>query len=245
MKPMKIVAAAAALAISTIAAQADTLRVGLDGGYPPFSSQNANGEMEGFDVDIAKAICVELKKDCEIVVQAWDGLIPGLIEGKYDVIVNSMSITEERLKSVDFTEKYYSNYISVVAKKDKGVTIDGLKSMTVGSQRATISADWAEKELGARADIKLYDTQTAAYADLLAGRVDALVADYLPITDWIKTNTDYGFVGGPININDEIGVAVAKNNEALRDSVSAAIKALRMNGVYQTINAKYFDVDIY
>lgn len=246
MKLKNIIATAAlSLLAGTGMASADTLRVGMDGGYPPFASQNADGQMEGFDVDIANAICVELEMKCEIIVQAWDGLIPALVEGKFDVIVNSMSITEERLKSIDFTERYYSNYLSVVAATDRNLSQDQLTDLTVGAQRATISADWAENELGRRADVRLYDTQTAAYADLAAGRIDALVSDYLPVTDWIKDNPEFGFVGGPINIGDQIGVAIAKGREEMRDKISAAITAIRDNGVYADINAKYFDVDIY
>lgn len=240
-----LLGAVAAIATGITSVSAETLRVGMDGGYPPFASQNSAGEMEGFDVDIANALCEELGMTCEIVVQGWDGLIPSLVEGKFDVIVNSMSITEERLKSVDFSEKYYSNYLTALAKADSGVTMDNLQSKTIGVQRSTISADWAETELGSRADVKLYDTQTAIYEDLAAGRIDAVVSDYLPLVDWAKDKPEYAIIGDPINIGDEIGVAIAKGREEMRDKISAAIKSLRENGKYAEINSKYFDVDIY
>jgi polar amino acid transport system substrate-binding protein len=238
---------AAGMAFGATAASAqDTIKIATEGAYPPFNAKDASGELIGFDVEIAKALCEEMKAECEIVAQDWDGIIPGLAAKKYDAIVASMSITDERKAMVDFTDRYYSNYLRMVAKKGSGISSpDDLQGKTVGAQRATVSATWAEDNLGRGSTVKLYDTQTAAYSDLEAGRLDALVSDVYPAHDWLKDKADYEFVGERIDINDVIGIAVRKGEDDLREKFNAALKALRENGKYAEINAKYFPFDIY
>jgi len=236
---------ASALILSVSAANAQTLKIATEGAYPPFNTKSADGQLGGFDVDIAKALCTQMKRECEIVAQDWDGIIPGLVNKKYDAIVASMSITPERKQTIDFTDRYYSNYISVIAPKASGLKMTDLASKTVGAQRSTIAATWAEDEFGRRGDVKLYDTQTAAYADLEAGRIDALVSDYLPVLDWLKKKPKYDFIGSKIDINDQIGIGLRKGEADLKQSFNEALKSIRSNGAYQKINDKYFSVDIY
>jgi polar amino acid transport system substrate-binding protein len=227
-------------------AQDLSIKVATEGAYPPFNAKDASGELVGFDVEIARALCDERKAKCEIVAQDWDGIIPGLVAKKYDAIVASMSITDERKAMVDFTDRYYSNYLRIVAKKDSGVTsADDLKGKTVGAQRATVAATWAEDKLGRGSTVKLYDTQTAAYSDLEAGRLDALLSDVYPAYDWLKDKPDFQFVGENIDINDVIGIAVRKGDDKLREALNSALKTIRENGVYAKINEKYFPFDIY
>jgi polar amino acid transport system substrate-binding protein len=227
-------------------AQDLSIKVATEGAYPPFNAKDASGELVGFDVEIASALCDEMKAKCEIVAQDWDGIIPGLVAKKYDAIVASMSITDERKAMVDFTDRYYSNYLRIVAKKDSGVTsADDLKGKTVGAQRATVAATWAEDKLGRGSTVKLYDTQTAAYSDLEAGRLDALLSDVYPAYDWLKDKPDFQFVGENIDINDVIGIAVRKGDDKLREALNSALKTIRENGVYAKINEKYFPFDIY
>ena len=119
------------------------IKIATEGAYPPFNGKDASGELVGFDLDIAKALCEEMKVKCEIVAQDWDGIIPGLEAKKYDAIAASMSITDERKQKVDFTDRYYSNYLRIVAKKGSGITgADGLTGKTVGAQRSTVAATW-------------------------------------------------------------------------------------------------------
>lgn len=242
----RIFAAALGLAMIAGGAQAQmggaTVRIATEGAYPPFNMIASDGSPTGFDVEIAEALCAEMGANCEIVTQDWDGIIPGLVANKYDAIIASMSITEERKQTVDFTGRYYSNYLRVIAKKGSDAELDG---KTVGAQRATIAAQWAEDELGRRSDVRLYDTQTAAYSDLKAGRLDALVTDVYPGYDWLQGEPDYEFVGERIDIDDLIGVAVRKSDPKLKAALDDAIKAIRANGVYAKINAKYFPFDIY
>lgn len=234
-----------AFGLASVKAQ-DTIRIATEGAYPPFNMKDASGELIGFDVDIAKAVCAEMQADCEIVAQDWDGIIPGLVAEKYDAIVASMSITPERDEKVDFTNHYYSNYLRIVAKTDSGIGgQDDLTGKTVGAQRATIAAGWAEDNLGRASTVNLYDTQTAAYSDLEAGRLDALISDVYPAYDWMKDKDGYEFVGERIDIDDKIAIAVREGDDELRDKFNEALKAIRDSGKYAEINEKYFPFDIY
>ena len=250
MRIAKSLMFAAMLAAGLIAAGSgaqaqDTIKVATEGAYPPFNGKDAAGELVGFDLDIAKALCAEIKAKCEIVAQDWDGIIPGLEAKKYDMIAASMSITDERKQKVDFTNPYYSNYLRLMAKKGSGLTgADGLAGKTVGAQRATVASTWLEDKLGRRSTVKLYDTQTAAYSDLEAGRLDALVSDVYPAFDWLKDKPGFEFVGDKIDIEDKIGIAVRKG-DPLREKLNKALTAIRSNGTYAKLNAKYFPFDIY
>jgi lysine-arginine-ornithine-binding protein len=240
--------AAAALLATTSLAWADIpnpLRIATEGAYPPFNSVDANGQLVGFDVDIAKALCAEMKANCEIVAQDWDGIIPALVANKYDAIIASMSITDERKQSIDFTNKYYSNYLAVIAPSGGVTGPSDLNRKTVGAQRSTLASQWAEDQLMGRASIKLYDTQTAAYADLQAGRLDAMVSDIYPAMDWLTSVSGFQLAGEKIDINDQIGIGIRQSEAGLKAAFNAAIDAIRTNGVYAEINAKYFSADIY
>jgi lysine-arginine-ornithine-binding protein len=242
-----LLAGLAAIGVMVGAANAqETIKIATEGAYPPFNTKSASGELTGFDVDIAKALCEEMKAKCEIVAQDWDGIIPGLEAKKYDAIVASMSVTDERKQKVAFTDRYYSNYLRFVAKKGSGIKGPAdLKGKTVGAQRSTVAATWAEDNLGRGSTVKLYDTQTAAYSDLEAGRLDALVSDIYPAYDWMKDKSDYEFVGEKVDIKDEIAIAVRKDDAKLLKAMNTALAAIRKNGTYAKLNAKYFPFDIY
>ncbi|MCK4939460.1 MAG: transporter substrate-binding domain-containing protein [Rhodospirillaceae bacterium] len=238
-------AAVAAMTISSAASAAEKVRIGTEGAYPPFNQIDASGRVAGFDVDIAKALCQQMKVECVFVINDWDTIITGLQQNKYDAIVASMSITAERKKAVDFTDRYYSNTLSVVTKAGSSTNIGNLSGKNVGAQRATISAQYLEDSVPG-AKVKLYDTQENAWLDLAAGRVDAIVADTLPSADWIGSDAGKGFAisGDAIDIGDKIGIAIRKG-DGLKGKLNKAIAAIRKNGRYKAINDKYFTVDIY
>jgi len=240
-----LAAVGAMITVAGASAQ-DKITIATEGAYPPFNAKNAKGELIGFDVDIANALCEKMEAECELVAQDWDGIIPGLVAEKYDAIIASMSITPERDEKVDFTNRYYSNYLRIVAKKDSGISgADDLEGKTVGAQRATIAANWAEDKLGRGSTVKLYDTQTAAYSDLEAGRLDALVSDVYPAYDWMKDKENFEFVGDRIDIDDKIAIAVREGDDDLRKKFNDALEAIREDGTYAKINEKYFPFDIY
>lgn len=248
MKHFLSLAAAAIVSLTSTAWAAgipDPLRIATEGAYPPFNGVNASGQLVGFDVDIANALCKEMKANCVIVAQDWDGIIPALVANKYDAIIASMSITDERKQTIDFTNKYYSNYLAVIAPTGGAKGPSDLNGKAVGAQRSTLASQWVEDNLTGRANIKLYDTQTAAYADLQAGRLDAMVSDIYPAMDWLTTVSGFQLAGEKIDINDQIGIGLRKNQPELKDALNRAIEAIRANGVYAAINATYFSADIY
>ena len=253
------VAVAAALGIVALAGTAEAkewtkVRIGVEGAYPPFSSVSPAGELQGFDIDIAKALCEQMKVECTLVQQDWDGIIPALLARKYDAIIASMSITEERKQKVDFTEKYYQTPARFVAKKGSGFEIShqGLKGKKVGVQRATIHDSFLTDNFGDAVEIVRYGTQDEANLDLVAGRVDLLLADSIAISEGLlKTDKgkDFEFVGPPYSdpkwFGEGAGIALRKNDEDLRLMFNKAIDEIRENGTYDKIAQKYFDFDVY
>ncbi len=230
------------------------VRIGTEGAYPPFNYVDKDGNLQGFDIDIAKALCDEMGVKCEFVIQDWDGIIPGLLAKKYDAIIASMSITEERKQKVDFTEKYYLTPARFVAKKGAGIEVskEGLKGKTVGVQRATIHENFLRDNFGDAVDIKSYATQDEANMDLASGRVDLVIADATVLLGgFLETDAgkDYEFVGPGFTdeewFGEGIGIAIRKEDDDLRKMFNDAIKGIREKGVYQEINARYFDFDVY
>ncbi|AGY92301.1 hypothetical protein SPICUR_06680 [Spiribacter curvatus] len=224
----------------------DTLRIATEGAYPPFNFIDASGEVKGFDVDIADALCAEMGADCELVTQSWDGIIPGLIAGRYDAIIASMSITPERQEAVSFSEPYYSNKLQFIAPDESEFMPADAADAVIGAQRATIAAQWLQDNIP-EAEIRVYDTQENAYLDLESGRLDAVLADVYVSYEWLDSDEGaaYEFKGDPVYDDDKIAVAVGKGNEALAERFSEAIEAIRADGTYQAINADYFPFDIY
>ena len=242
-----LLAAAATLVFSANALAVDKYKVGIEGAYPPFNNKNASGEVVGFDKEIADALCAKMKAECEVVTSDWDGIIPALNAKKYDFIVSSLSITDERKNAVDFTDPYYSNKQQFVAKKgvDFKTDIDSLKTKKLGTQRSTQAATWLEDNIGG--DISLYDTQENAYLDLSSGRVDGLLADKYAIYGWLKADPagqDYEFKGEPINEDDKVGIALRKGETDLRTKLNLALKEIKQDGTYKKINDKYFPFSI-
>jgi len=250
-------ALAAVLAVGLLTGAASAgqkVKIGTEGAYPPFNSIDKDGKLVGFDIDVAKALCAAADFECEFVVQDWDGIIPGLIAKKYDAIVASMSITEERKQKVDFTDKYYNTPAKFIARKGANleITADGLKGKVVAVQRATVHENFLRDNFGDIVTIKSYATQDEAYLDLVSGRADAGIADSVAIMDGFLTTDqgkDFQFYGPDFNdpkwFGDGVGIAVRKGDDDLREKLNAAIRQIRTDGTYKKINAKYFDFDVY
>jgi arginine/ornithine transport system substrate-binding protein len=230
------------------------VRIGVEGAYPPFSEITADGKLIGFDIDIANALCDEMKVECELITQDWDGIIPALNARKYDAIVASMSITPERKEKVNFTNKYYNTPAKFVRKKGSGIEItkEGMKGKTVGVQRATIHDNFVTEVYGDTVEVKRYGTQDEAYLDMVAGRVDLLLADSVAMLGgFIETDAgkDFEFVGpdfsDPKYFGDGAGIALRKGDDDLREMFNKAIDEIRSNGKYKAIQDKYFDFDVY
>ena len=248
------VLAALALAAGSAAADMKKVTLGTEGAYPPFNWIDENGDLQGFDVEIGNALCASANLECTWAVQDWDGIIPGLLAKKYDAIVASMSITEERKKKVDFTGKYYTTPAKFVRMKGSGIEItnEGLDGLAVGVQRATIHENFLRDNYGDIVTIRAYATQDEANLDFVAGRVDLLLADSMALQGgFLDTPDGEGaeFVGpdftDPRWFGDGAGIAVRKGETELLDALNGAIATIRADGTYKTINDKYFNFDAY
>jgi len=239
---------------SVFAGDIQKVRIGTEGAYPPFNYIDKNGKVAGFDIDIAKALCKAAGIKYEFVIQDWDGIIPGLIAKKYDCIIASMSITPERKKKVDFTEKYYQTPVRCVAKADSALKyfLDGIKDKTVGVQRGVVAANLVRAKFGDEVKVKAYATQDEANMDLASGRSDLVCADSVILqTGFLdkKEGNGFQFIGPSFSdakyLGEGIGIAVRKGDDNLRKLFNKAIDEIRNNGEYKRINNQYFDFDVY
>ncbi|MEQ6289073.1 ABC transporter substrate-binding protein [Vogesella sp. GCM10023246] len=252
-KPIKQLALAGMLLAMLGTAQGETLRFGMDGNYPPFTKQGADGNLQGFDVDIAQALCQVMQVTCQIVPQDWDGLIPGLNANKYDAILSSMSITAERKKAVDFTNKYYHVPARMIAKAGSSIGAKDFSGKRIGVLRASTQEKYARDVWGKNgANIVVYGKAPEAFLDLKSGRVDGVfVTSEVGDQDFIQTKqgAGYAFVGAPITdvryFGEGAGIAVKKGNAELVQRLNQAISQIRKNGSYGKIQKKYFSADIF
>ena len=230
-------------------ASAQSLKIASEGYYAPFNYIDDDGELAGFDIDIANALCDVMAVSCEFVQNDWDALIPGLVDQQYDAIVASMSITPEREDIVAFTLPYYSNMLTFVGSSGSSsdVTPSGLQGKKVGVLRSTVSSEYLESEFGDIVSISLFDTQEDALSGLVGGAVDLVLGDNLPLYDWLQSDEgqEHEFVGEFIDIDDRIGIAVRHEDVDLVDQINGALIEIIENGTYQEINAKYFPFSIY
>jgi len=246
--PLLIVAA-----IASTTRAADKIVIGTEGAYPPFNKLETDGTLTGFDIDIARAICDEMKAVCTFVTQDWDGIIPALQAEKFDAIVASMSITAERKEMVDFTNKYYNTPPAIAVPKDSTISEAseaGLDGKRLGAQSSTTHANYAEARLK-KSELKLYPATDEYKLDLANGRLDAVIDDVVVLSEWLKTPNGaccklLGVLPIDPVINGEgAGIAIRKGEDSLREKLNGAIAAIRTNGKYKEINSRYFPFDVY
>ncbi|HSC84836.1 MAG TPA: ABC transporter substrate-binding protein [Pseudomonas sp.] len=236
-----------------LASEDTTLRIATEGAYPPFNYFTADGQLAGFDVDIGNALCAQMKVSCKFVAQDWDGIIPALLADKYDLIIASMFITDERKQKVAFTTPYQKSAMTFVVPKDsdlKDFTPKGLAGKTLGAQGSTTQGEYLTA-MFPDSDVRLYPTQDAVNLELASGRLDAQVGDMIPMLEWTGKTDDGAcciLAGAPISeakyVGDGVGIAVRKEDVALREKLNQALAAIIADGTYKTINDKYFSVSL-
>jgi polar amino acid transport system substrate-binding protein len=249
-----LLALAATLALGTTAI-ADTVKIGVAAEpYPPFSSPDSSGQWVGWEIDFMNAICKQAQLECELTPVAWDGLIPALTAGQIDVIMSSMSITEERMQTIDFSDKYYNTPTVIIAAKGSGITPDavGLTGKILGAQVSTTHERYATKNFqSAVAELKLYQTVDEANQDLTAGRIDALMGDSIGVEQFLKTDAGAAcceIVGAVADDPAVLGLGIGfglRKDDPLKTTLNASIAAIRADGTYDAITKKYFTSDIY
>ncbi|MCB1361855.1 MAG: transporter substrate-binding domain-containing protein [Rhodobacter sp.] len=250
----KILVTASALALMAGSAMADPLRVGIAAEpYPPFSSPDSSGQWVGWEIDIIHAVCAAAEVDCEITPTAWDGIIPALVSGRIDVIMASMTITADRLQTIDFSNPYYNTPVVVVAQKDMGMaaTPEGLAGHVLGVQVSTIFQDYAQHYFEGETEIRTYQTQDEANQDLASGRIDATLADSLAMDPFLASDAGSCCVSlGPVAMDEAIlgrgiGAGVRKGDTATLEAINRGIAAILENGTYDEITSRYFATSIY
>ena len=254
MKTLALTIAAALL--TTGAALAETVKVGIAAEpYPPFASPDASGKWVGWEVDMIGAVCKAAEMECEIVPVAWDGIIPALTAGQIDAIMASMSITPERMQTIDFSDKYYNTPTVIAGPKgvEMAPTPEGLAGKIIGVQVSTVHEAYVQKHFAATAaEIKVYQTQDEANQDLVAGRIDATQADSIALDAFIATEAGAACceLKGAVADDQEVlgkgvGVGLRKGEDELKAKFNAGIAKVLSDGTYEAVSKPYFASSIY
>ena len=250
---------------------ADNIKIGTEGAYPPWNSKDAAGNLIGFEVELANELCKIMKHNCTIVEQDWDGMIPALVSRKFDAIMAGMSITDERKKTINFSQGYADEVASLAVMKgskneglktlsainltdisaDEQATLDTLikafKGKTIGVQTATIHQNFLDSGLMGKVKVRTYKTQDEVNLDLAAGRIDAALAAAVAFTDYAEKSgkavvlTGPTFAGG--DFGNGVGVGIRKGDSELLNDFNAAIDKARDEGIISKLAIKHFGFD--
>ena len=250
---------------------ADNIKIGTEGAYPPWNSKDAAGNLIGFEVELANELCKIMKHNCTIVEQDWDGMIPALVSRKFDAIMAGMSITDERKKTINFSQGYADEVASLAVMKgskneglktlsainltdisaDEQATLDTLikafKGKTIGVQTATIHQNFLDSGLMGKVKVRTYKTQDEVNLDLAAGRIDAALAAAVAFTDYAEKSgkavvlTGPTFAGG--DFGNGVGVGIRKGDSELLNDFNAAIDKARDEGIISRLAIKHFGFD--
>ncbi|NQY82911.1 MAG: transporter substrate-binding domain-containing protein [Alphaproteobacteria bacterium] len=229
---------------SPVLAHGHKLTMGTEGAYPPYNYVSDDGNIAGFEIELGNDLCARMRADCTWKTNEWDTIIPNLIGGNYDTIMAGMSITDERKKTINFSEEYFpASPSSMAAYSGKSFDFGNLSGVTIGVQGATIQAAYAEENFAAKNIIKSYETGEQSAADLAAGAVDIVLAD----EGFLKSIVDASggtltFVGPEIHIGGGIGIGLRKGDNKLLVSINKAIAEAKADGTVDKLLKKYFDV---
>ncbi len=260
-----------ALVLISSTALADKIKIGTEGAYPPWNAKDESGKLIGFEVELANFLCIYMEADCTIVEQDWDGMIPGLIMRKYDAIMAGMSITDERMKTINFSQGYADEVASLAVMK--GSSLEGmdtpkainlstgggdvkkalktltaaLAGKTIGVQTATIHQNFLESGDVGSVKIKTYKTQDEVNLDLAAGRIDAALAAAVAFTDYAEKSGKPVVLVGPTfsggAFGNGVGVGIRKDDTDLLKRFNKAIDVARKNGKISELAIKWFGFD--
>ena len=261
----------AALAILASSAQAGSIKIGTEGAYPPWNAKNEAGKLIGFEVELANFLCIYMKHDCTIVEQDWDGMIPALTSGKFDAIMAGMSITDERKKTINFSQGYADEVASLAVMK--GSNLEGmdtpkainlstggsdvknalktltaaLAGKTIGVQTATIHQNFLESGDVGSVKVRTYKTQDEVNLDLTAGRIDAALAAAVAFTDYAEKSGKPVVLVGPTfaggAFGNGVGVGIRKEDAQLLKDFNKAIDTARKQGKISELAIKWFGFD--
>ncbi len=241
--------------LSCLVSAQQQIRFGTDATFPPFESKAADGRLQGFDIDIGNAICENLKAKCVWVENGFDGLIPALHARKFDAILSSLSITDERKKAINFSDKLFNTPAYLVTAKTSGLqpTAESLRGKRLGVQQGSVFEAYGKKHWQSQGvELVSYPSAEAVYADLVVGRLDATLDDATVVTEALlqkPPGKDFSLVEPQVK-DDAIfgpgtGIGVRKTDEKLLAQLNGAIKAIRSDGTYDRLAKKYFNFNVY
>lgn len=265
---------AALLLSGQAVAQDAPIRIATEGAYPPWNTTNAAGELEGFELDLADALCQKMDAECEIVAQDWDGIIPALLAGKYDAIMAGMSITDERRQVIDFSMPYAAtpivfatlsgselaaldlNEVSITFDEvdaDERATLDELTGafdgMVVAAQGSTTHLNLVEEYFGDVVTVTAYDTMENAANDLLTGRADVMISELPFFNDFAasEAGSDLVVIGPSMTrgpLGEGVGAGIRQADEELIARFNAAIEEAQNDGTIKTLADEWFGFDV-
>ena len=239
----KLVIAAVLATVSLSASAADTIRFAMEASYPPFEFVDSKNQIQGFDVDLANAMCKEMQATCTFTNQAFDSLIPSLKFRRFDAVISGMDITPEREKQVAFTNAYYDNSALFIAHSGTFTDVASLKGKRVGMQNGTTHQKYLMDKHPEIIAVP-YDSYQNAVLDLKNGRLDAVFGDTAVVNEWLKQNKNLAAVGDkitdPTYFGTGLGVAVRQNNTELLTKLNDALAKVKADGTYKTLYSKWF-----
>lgn len=235
----------AALTLLTGQAMAEEVKFATEATYPPFEYMDKHNEFQGFDIELARAVCQAAQLQCSFSNQAFDSLIPSLKFRRFDVAIAALDVTEERAKQVDFSDIYYENSAVFVSAEGKFGKVDELAGKQVGVQNGTSHQTYVQDKLKAQGVSTIpYASYQNALLDLTSGRVDAVFADTAVAAEWLKDHPGYQMLGKPVTDAHYFGagfaMAVRKGNQALLGKLNQGLAAIKADGTYQKIYDRFF-----
>ncbi|MDO7912186.1 cystine ABC transporter substrate-binding protein [Pseudomonas sp. 22-AL-CL-001] len=223
------------------------LKVGLEGTYPPFSFADENGALAGFEVELAKAIAKQLGVEAKLQPTKWDGILAALESKRLDVVINQVTISEERRKKYDFSTPYTVSGIQalVLKRKAEALNIRSAKDLAgkkVGVGLGTNYEQWLRAEVP-EADVRTYEDDPTKFADLRNGRIDAILVDRLAALEYAQKAKDTVLAGEAFS-RLESGVALRKGEPELLAAIDKALAALKADGTLARLSTQYFGADV-
>lgn len=228
---------------ATQAAAQEEIKFAMEATYAPFEYVDENNQIQGFDVDLANALCDVIDAKCSFHNQPFDSLIPALKFRRYDAAISGIDITEQRLQVVNFTDAYYDNAAAFVSVKGKVADQAALKGKRVGVQNGSTHQSYLTEQMDGVTAVP-YASYQDAFLDMQNGRIDAVFGDTAVVAEWFKKNNNLTYVGNQVTnakyFGNGFGIATNKNDQELLDKLNAALKTVKANGQYQQIFDKYF-----
>lgn len=220
------------------------IKMAMSGQYPPFNFVDDTNTLTGFDVEIGNEIAKRIGVQGKAMSTAWDGIIAGLLANKYEWICGSMAITDERLKSIDFTEPYYRSGAQLFVQKDSTIkSTKDLKGKKVGVTLGTTYEQWVRENI-TDADVRTYKGVPDMILEISTGRIDGFITDKIVGALAIKKNNVPISLAGELLYVEKMGIALRQNNPELKKSMNDALAAMKDDGTYEAISMKWLGIDV-